>query len=134
VIHLDTSLIVEALAGQRRAGSLLRHATEEGERMGMSTLVLYEWLRGPRTSAELAAQEALFPAEEAVPFGPAEALIAARLYRHVPGARHRELDLGIAACALVHGARLWTLNPDDFRDVPDLQLYEPPSRGATPRR
>jgi predicted nucleic acid-binding protein len=87
--------------------------------------VLYEWLRGPRTSAELADQEALFPAEAAAPFGAAEALIAARLYRQVPRARHRELDLGIAACALAHGARLWTLNPDDFRDVPDLGLYEP---------
>jgi predicted nucleic acid-binding protein len=128
VIHLDTSLIVEALAGHRRAGALLRRTAEEGERMGVSTLVLYEWLRGPRTSAELAAQEALFPAEAAVPFRAAEALIAARLYRQVPGARHRELDLGIAACALAHGARLWTLNPDDFRDVPDLQLYEPPTR------
>jgi predicted nucleic acid-binding protein len=128
VIHLDTSLIVEALAGHRRAGAPLRRTAEEGERMGVSTLVLYEWLRGPRTSAELAAQEALFPAEGAVPFRAAEALIAARLYRQVPGARHRELDLGIAACALAHGARLWTLNPDDFRDVPDLQLYEPPTR------
>jgi predicted nucleic acid-binding protein len=128
VIHLDTSLIVEALAGQRRAGALLRRAAQEGERMGVSTLVLYEWLRGPRTSAELAAQEALFPAEDAVPFSAAEALIAARLCRQVRGARHRELDLGIAACALAHGARLWTLNPDDFRDVPDLRLYEPPSR------
>jgi predicted nucleic acid-binding protein len=128
VIHLDTSLIVDALAGRRSSSPRLRRTAEQGERMGFSALVLYEWLRGPRTRAELADQEALFPAEAAVPFGPAEALIAARLYRQVPRARHRELDLGIAACALAHGARLWTLNPDDFRDVPDLQLYEPRDR------
>jgi hypothetical protein len=25
----------------------------------------------------------------------------------------------------VHGASLWTLNRDDFADVPGLDLYEP---------
>jgi predicted nucleic acid-binding protein len=32
------------------------------------------------------------------------------------------MDLAIAACAIGHGAGLWTLNPDDFRDVPGLVL------------
>jgi len=36
--------------------------------------------------------------------------------------RGREVDLAIAACAIVHGARLWTLNRDDFTDIPDLDL------------
>lgn len=128
MIHLDASLLVDALAGRRRSAPLLTRSAAMGERMGLSTLALYEWLRGPRTSTEIADQESLFPAERAAPFGAAEALIAARLYREVPRARHRELDLGIAACALAHGAQLWTLNPDDFRDVPDLLLYEPPTR------
>lgn len=125
MIHLDTSLLVDALAGRRRSAPLLTRVAEQGERMGLSTLVLYEWLRGPRTGTEIDDQEALFPAEVTAPFGVAEALIAARLYREVSRARHRALDLGIAACALAHGARLWTLNPDDFRDVPGLLLYEP---------
>jgi predicted nucleic acid-binding protein len=127
VIHLDTSLLIDALSGRRRAAPLLRRAAEHGERVGISTLVLYEWLRGPRRRIELAHQEELFPADAVVPFGVAESLIAARLYRQIPRARHRELDLAIAACALAHRARIWTLNPDDFRDVPDLTLYEPPS-------
>jgi predicted nucleic acid-binding protein len=127
VIHLDTSVLVDALAGQRRSAPLLRRTVEGGERMGISTLVLYEWLRGPRTRTEIAAQESLFPAETAASFGPAEALIAARLNREVPRARHRELDLGIAACALAQSARLWTLHPGDFRDVPGLLLYEAPT-------
>jgi predicted nucleic acid-binding protein len=127
VIHLDTSLLVEALCGRRRAAPLLRRAVEDSERVGISALVLYEWLRGPRNRIELAHQEELFPADAVVQFGAVEALIAARLYRQVPRARHRELDLAIAACALAHRARIWTLNPDDFRDVPDLNLYEPPA-------
>jgi predicted nucleic acid-binding protein len=39
--------------------------------------------------------------------------------------RGREIDLAIAACALAVDARLWTLTPRDFRDVPGLQLFEP---------
>jgi predicted nucleic acid-binding protein len=126
VIHLDTSLLVDALTGRRRSEPALTRTAERGERMRMSTLVLYEWLRGPRTEDEIQDQEALFPAESTVPFGAAEALIAGRLYRGTPRARQRALDLAIAACALAHAASLWTLNPDDFRDVPGLLLYAPP--------
>ena len=47
--------------------------------MGVPSLVLYEWLRGPRVPAELSAQEALFPSAGAVPFGPEEASLAVKL-------------------------------------------------------
>ena len=85
-------------------------------------MVLYEWLRGPRLREELAYQESLFPAESAVVFGPAEAAWAAKLYRTVKSPRGREVDLAIAACALVRDAELWTLNRADFRDIPGLRL------------
>ena len=84
--------------------------------------MLYEWLRGPRTRAELSAQEELFPSERAAAFGPADAAIAARLYKQVPRARGREIDLAVAASAIANGAAIWTLNPADFRDIPDLRL------------
>ena len=90
-----------------------------------STVVLYEWLRGPRASGELAAQEALFPRETAIPFGVDEASIAANLYRAVKRARGREIDLVIAASAIAQNARLWTLNPEDFDDIETLSLYVP---------
>jgi predicted nucleic acid-binding protein len=38
-------------------------------------------------------------------------------------ARGREIDVAIAACAIEHGATLWTLYPSDFRDIPGLSLY-----------
>ncbi|PYN21193.1 MAG: hypothetical protein DMD76_22430 [Candidatus Rokuibacteriota bacterium] len=123
LIHLDTSLLVDALTGPRRSGAALRRALERGERLALSPPVLYEWLRGPRLEEELTAQEALFPAERAPVFGPREAEVAAALYSQVQRARQREFDLCIAACALTHGAALWTLNPGDFRDVPDLTLF-----------
>ncbi len=124
MILLDTSVLVDALTGPRRLARGLRQAIEDGERLVLSSIVLYEWLRGPRRPQELAAQEALFPREAAVPFGAAEAERAAELYRRIRRPRGREIDIAIAASALVHGAALWTLNPDDFRDMPDLTLYD----------
>ena len=47
------------------------------------------------------------------------------MYERVKRPRGREMDVAIAACAIEHGARLWTLNGDDFRDMPDLLLFTP---------
>ncbi|MBI2469607.1 MAG: type II toxin-antitoxin system VapC family toxin [Candidatus Rokubacteria bacterium] len=125
MIHLDTSVLVDALTGPRRSARALRRAIEQGERILLSTLVVYEWLRGPRSDEELAAQEALFPRESAVAFGREEAALAATLYRAVRRPRGREIDLAVAACAITHGAQFWTLNSEDFRDVPELALFAP---------
>lgn len=122
MILLDTSVLVDALTGPFASVGALRAAIERGELLRIPTLVLFEWLRGPRLPEELAAQEALFPADHAVAFGAAEAHRAAELYRAVKSPRGREIDLGIAACCLVRDAALWTLNERDFRDVPGLRL------------
>ena len=50
------------------------------------------------------------------------AAYAADLYARLPRPRGRDRDLAVAACALVHEAALWTLNPGDFSDVPGLKL------------
>ena len=84
--------------------------------------MLYEWLRGPRTIIELRVQEDLFPRGQAVPFDAEAAARAAALHVRLPRPRGRDFDLAIAACALVDDAALWTLDLDDFRDVPDLKL------------
>jgi len=125
VIHLDTSVLVDALTGQQRSAGALRAAIAGGERVLLSAIVLYEWLRGPRIEPELAMQAALFPSASTIAFGPEEARRAADLYRRIARGRGRDLDLAVAACALVHEARLWTLNRADFADVPNLELYEP---------
>jgi predicted nucleic acid-binding protein len=123
-VHLDTSALIDALTGPRRSLPVLIALAEEGHRLALSSIVLYEWLRGPRTPAELAVQEDLFPGARAVPFGPAHAVISARLYATVKRPRGREIDLAIAACALEDGAALWTLNAADFRDIPSLRLIQ----------
>lgn len=122
MIHLDTSVLIDALTGPRRSGDALRRLIAQGQRVGCSSLVLFEWLRGPRRPEELRAQEVLCPPAEAVPFGAAEAALAADLYRGVRRPRGREIDLAIAACAMTHGAQFWTLNRADFADLKDLRL------------
>ena len=124
-IHLDTSVLVDALTGTRRSFAPLERAVAAGHVLGISALALYEWRRGPRVSQELADQELLLPAAEARAFGPAEAARAAEVYRATKRARGRDMDIAIAACAIEQRARLWTLNPNDFRDLPGLDLYEP---------
>ena len=125
MILLDTSVLIDGLRDPRRSAAALRDAIERGERLILPSLVLYEWLRGPRRPEELAAQEALFPGDSAIPFGPQEGALAASIYRRIRGARGREIDLAIAACALTRDARLWTLNLEDFEDIPSLKVSAP---------
>ncbi|MDO8679748.1 MAG: PIN domain-containing protein [Acidobacteriota bacterium] len=122
IVHIDTSSLIDALTGPRRSLDTLIRLTDEGHRLAISTIVLYEWLRGPRTKADLDAQEALFPSDAAIAFGPAEGVLAAKLYNQVSRSRGREIDLAIAALAIANGAAILTLNPEDFRDVPGLKL------------
>ena len=128
MIHLDTCVLVDALTGPGRSAADLRALIEQAERVSFSTLVLYEWRRGPRRREELVAQEALFPAADAASFGYLEAALAAELYAKVRRPRGRELDLAIAACAIRRDAVLWTLNPADFEDIPGLRILTQPPR------
>jgi len=121
-VHVDTSALIDALTGPRRSIDRLVELTDDGHRVAVSTLVLYEWLRGPRTAEERAALEELFPSDESVPFGAESARVAARLYAQMRRPRGRELDIAIAACAIVDGAALWTLNQADFRDIPGVRV------------
>jgi len=125
LIVLDTSVVVGTFSGPKLSAPAVFRALQRGERLAVPAVVFYEWLRGPRKAQELADQEALLPAEQALPFGPAEAARAAAVYTAVRRSRHREMDLAIAASALVHNAELWTLNLDDFRDIPGLRVSRP---------
>jgi predicted nucleic acid-binding protein len=121
-IHLDTSVLLSALGEAGDTLDRLEALVRRGERLTCCTLVLYEWARGPRTPGQLAWQKSLLAGAPIVAFGEEEALVAADLYRRLSRPRSREVDLAIAACALTRRARLWSLNPGDFEDIPDLEL------------
>lgn len=121
-VHLDTSMLVEAFAGSRPAFARVVDVANEGHRFAISSIALYEWLRGPRTAAEIDVQAAIAPPDAIHVFGEAEAALAAELYTTVKRPRGREFDLAIAACAIVRDAALWTANRRDFEDIPGLRL------------
>jgi predicted nucleic acid-binding protein len=125
VIHLDTSILIDALTGPRRSLPDVRRIVADGIRLGMSSLVLYEWRRGRRVEAELAIESVLLGPDTIVDFGENEARLAAEMYRKVKHPRKRELDIAIAACAVSRSAQFWTLNPKDFQDIPGLELHRP---------
>lgn len=123
MLLIDTSALVGALTGSQRDKPTLVRLIQDGERLLLPTLVLYEFWRGPRSAEELSRQEELLPRESAVPFGPGEARVAADLYRTLGRSGNREMDIAIAAHALVAKAKLWTLNHRDFADIPGLELH-----------
>lgn len=125
MILLDTSVLIDGLTGPGRSLAGIVGLADGGEKLGISSMVLFEWLRGPRLPGEVEAQEALLPSDAALPFEAADARISADLYRSVKRARGRETDIAIAACAIRHNAGLWTLNIADFSDVPGLRLVRP---------
>lgn len=123
MIVVDTSVLIDSLTAARRGEFLLRQTLASGARLMVPAVVLYEWTRGKRLPEELAGQSALFPTRETLAFGVEEALVAADLYRKVTRPRGREIDLIIAAHALVQRAAIWTLNHKDFRDIPGVRLH-----------
>ena len=125
MIVLDTTVLVDALCGDMDSEPAIRRAVSRGEQLVLPSLVLYEWLRGPRQPRELDTQEALLPSDRALPFGSEEASEAAHIYSTVGRARGREVDLAIAACAITWDAELWTLNLGDFEDIPGLRVSLP---------
>lgn len=123
MILLDTSVLIDAFTGPKKSARTLRALAFDGRILMLPSLVLYEWLRGPRTRIELQDQEATLPSASALPFGPEEAAVAADLYRMIRRPRSHAIDIGIAAIAIRHKAQLWTLNKADFAEIPGLRLY-----------
>lgn len=127
LVHIDTSILVDAFTGPRRSLGRLEATTIRGDVLTFCSIVLYEWLRGPRTESEIEVVRDFFQTERIAGFGERDAKTAAALFRQLKRGRQRQADLAIAACAVEQGAALWTLNGRDFEDVPGLTLYQPPA-------
>ena len=59
-----------------------------------------------------------------LPFEDEQAIAYGRIVSQVGYSRSRIIDRMIAAQALVAGVALATLNPRDFRDIPDLEIED----------
>ena len=46
IVHIDTSALIDALTGPRRSLPGLTGIVEDGHRVAISSIVLFEWLAG----------------------------------------------------------------------------------------
>jgi tRNA(fMet)-specific endonuclease VapC len=71
-----------------------------------------------------AALDALYENFEVLPFTSREAELYGRIILTRGFARSKVIDRMIAATALAAGAPVVTLNPRDFREIPDLRVED----------
>jgi predicted nucleic acid-binding protein len=114
MIHLDTNLLIAltdaADPHRETALGLMQH----GVVAGISALAWGEFECGPVSPEGLSLVRRLLVGG-IVPFDPAHAHEAARLFNATGRARRMKFDSLIAATAILSGAELATANPDDFR-------------------
>jgi predicted nucleic acid-binding protein len=85
-----------------------------GESLGASAIAWTEFLNGPVTPLEVSRVEAVLESR-IVPFGQAEAGLAAELFNQAGRRRGSRFDCLIAATAIRAQAQLATVNQSDFK-------------------
>lgn len=125
MIHLDTSFLIRALVRGTPEDAALRRWLAAGTSLAIDALVWAEFLCGPLTADGVEAAKGLLG--EPVPFGAAEATLAARLFNESGRRRGTLVDCMIAAGALQRGAALATSDIADFRRLEafGLELIRP---------
>jgi predicted nucleic acid-binding protein len=120
VIHFDTSFLIAATLAGSPAHARVQIWAASGESFGISAIAWSEFFCGPLDAATETIAQQLFPLP--VPFLPADAVAAARLFNQ-SGRRSRSLaDCMIAAVAMRCGAPLATMNLGDFQPLARLGL------------
>ena len=126
---IDTDWLIDHLAQAPAAEALLSELAAEG--VAISIISYMEAYQGTLRSPDLAdAQAKLQALANTVPVLPLSIAVAQRCARlrealRARGrrVRPRALDLLIAATALEYQLTLVTRNVDDYRDIPDPELY-----------
>lgn len=132
MIHLDTNYLV----GLPVKGSAVALEADgwlaAGESLATSAIAWSEFLNGPVTPQEITLVEAVLQSR-IVPFGPAEAALAAGLFNQTGRRRGSRFDCLIAATAILARAEVATANVSDFKAfVPHgLKLAVTPPPPAT---
>lgn len=116
VIHLDTNVLIFATDAKHPVREALRDWRAQGSTLAVSAMAWAEFACGPASPALLKSWEQLL-GTNIITVDKATADLAASLFNHT-GRRSRSLpDCLIAATALLHKARLATLNRADFEPM-----------------
>jgi predicted nucleic acid-binding protein len=128
---VDSNLVIDHLDDVPEASVILEPLTAEG--VAISIVTYMEAFQGVERSPDPQKAREKFQAfidgVLILPFSFAVAERCARLRETLKGqnkrVNSRALDLIIAATALEYGLTLVTKNTEDFKDIPDLILYQP---------
>ena len=114
MIHLDTNYLI-GLAVKGSAAALEADGwLATGESLAASAIAWTEFLNGPVTRLEVSWAEAVLQSR-IVPFGQAEAALAAELFNKTGRRRGSRFDCLIAATAIRAQAQIATINQSDFK-------------------
>ncbi len=113
MIHFDTNVLVAASNRDRAFESRLEGWLGAGETFAASAIAWSEFLSGPILAAQIQATRELIESR-VVPFGSAEAVLAADLFNRTGRSRGRRMDCMVAATAICAKAALATENRKDF--------------------
>ncbi len=114
MIHLDTNYLIGLLvAGSASAADVDKWLAADLP-LAVSAVAWSEFLNGPVTQVEIDRVGAVIQSR-VIPFGPAEAALAADLFNKTGRRRGSRFDCFIAAAAITAQAELATVNQSDFK-------------------
>ena len=128
---LDTSVLIAAERGRLRLEALLRDRATDA--VGVAAVTASELLHGVHRAADAAVRarraafvEGLLDVIPVLPFGLREARRHAELWAELARAGRPigPYDMLVGATALARGDALATLNSEEFRRIPGLELVE----------
>jgi predicted nucleic acid-binding protein len=134
MIHLDTNYLIGLLVKGSAAAADVDAWLAADESLAASAIVWAEFLNGPVTPVEISRAEAVLQSR-ILPFGRAEAALAAELFNQTGRRRGSRFDCLIAATAILAQAELATVNQSDFQrfGASGLKLAaQPPSPPPPP--
>ncbi len=114
MIHLDTNYLIGLLVRGSAAALEVDGWLAAGESLAASAIAWTEFLNGPVTLLEVSRAEAVLQSR-IIPFGQAEAALAAELFNKTGRRRGSRFDCLIAATAIRGQAQVATINQTDFK-------------------
>ena len=114
MIHLDTNYLIGLLVKGSAAALEVDGWLAAGESLAASAIAWTEFLNGPVTPLEVSRAEVVLQSR-IIPFGQAEAALAAELFNNTGRRRGSRFDCLIAATAIRAQAQVATINQTDFK-------------------